>query len=123
MPMVSRTHCLRLIATVHCSNLDVYFAAIAVGCMLDPNTRCWPVSSHCTHSRRYRSAVIDLFSRQVIGWSMGHRIDTELVINALLMALWRRHPKLLTPSTLIRAVSSLGMHGKTSCALTTWFAA
>ena len=28
MPMVSRTHCLRLIATVHCSNLDVYFAAI-----------------------------------------------------------------------------------------------
>lgn len=30
MPMVSRTHCLRLIATVHCSNLDVYFAAIAV---------------------------------------------------------------------------------------------
>lgn len=27
--MVSRTHCLRLIATVHCSNLDVYFAAIA----------------------------------------------------------------------------------------------
>ena len=93
MPMVSRTHCLRLIATVHCSNLDVYFAAIAVGCMLDPNTRCWPVSSHCTHSRRYRSAVIDLFSRQVIGWSMGHRIDTELVLNALLMALWRRQPK------------------------------
>ena len=28
MPMVSRTHCLRLIATVHCSNLDVYFAAL-----------------------------------------------------------------------------------------------
>lgn len=71
----------------------------------------------------YLSAVIDLFSRQVIGWSMGHRIDTEIVLNALLMALWRRHPKLLTPSTLIRAVSSLGMHGKTSCALTTWFPA
>ena len=24
---------------------------------------------------------------------MGHRIDTELVLNALLMALWRRQPK------------------------------
>ncbi|BEP96338.1 IS3-like element ISSod17 family transposase [Acidovorax sp. A79] len=41
----------------------------------------------------YLSAVIDLFSRQVIGWSMGHRIDTELVLNALLMAFWRRQPK------------------------------
>lgn len=41
----------------------------------------------------YLSAVINLFSRQVIGWSMGHRIDTELVLNALLMALWRRQPK------------------------------
>lgn len=41
----------------------------------------------------YLSTVIDLFSRQVIGWSMGHRIDTELVLNALLMALWRRQPK------------------------------
>ena len=37
--------------------------------------------------------VLDLFSRQVIGWSMGSRIDTELVLNALLMALWRRQPK------------------------------
>lgn len=36
--------------------------------------------------------VIDLFSRQVIGWSMGSRIDTDLVLNALLMALWRRQP-------------------------------
>lgn len=41
----------------------------------------------------YLAVVIDLFSRQVIGWSMGHRIDTELVLNALLMALWRRQPQ------------------------------
>lgn len=41
----------------------------------------------------YLAVIIDLFSRQVIGWSMGHRIDTELVLNALLMALWRRQPK------------------------------
>lgn len=41
----------------------------------------------------YFAVVIDLYSRQVVGWSMGSRIDTELVINALLMPVWRRKPK------------------------------
>lgn len=41
----------------------------------------------------YLSVVLDLFSRQVIGWSMQQRIDRELAINALLMAVWRRQPK------------------------------
>lgn len=35
----------------------------------------------------YLAVVLGLFSRQVIGWSMGSRIDTELMLNALLMAL------------------------------------
>jgi transposase InsO family protein len=30
--------------------------------------------------------VVDLFSRQVVGWSMGSRIDTGLVLDALMMA-------------------------------------
>ena len=37
--------------------------------------------------------VIDLFSRLVVGWSMKSRITTDLVLDALLMALLRRHPK------------------------------
>lgn len=41
----------------------------------------------------YLAVVLDLFSRQVIGWSMRERIDSELVLNALLMAVWRRNPK------------------------------
>ena len=41
----------------------------------------------------YLAVVLDLFSRQVIGWSMQSRIDRELVLNALLMAVWRRQPK------------------------------
>ena len=41
----------------------------------------------------FLSAVLDLFSRQVIGWSMGPRMDRDLAINALLMAVWRRQPK------------------------------
>ena len=38
----------------------------------------------------YVAVIIDLFSRQVIGWSMSKRINKELVCNALLMVLWRR---------------------------------
>lgn len=41
----------------------------------------------------YLAAVLDLFSRQVIGWSMGSRMDRELALAALLMAVWRRQPK------------------------------
>ncbi len=41
----------------------------------------------------YLAVVLDLFSRQVIGWSMQSRMDRELAINALLMAVWRRQPK------------------------------
>ena len=41
----------------------------------------------------YLAVVLDLFSRQVIGWSMRPRIDAALAINALLMAVWRRNPK------------------------------
>jgi putative transposase len=41
----------------------------------------------------FLAAVLDLFSRQVVGWSMGPRMDRELALNALLMAVWRRQPK------------------------------
>jgi putative transposase len=40
----------------------------------------------------YLAVVLDLFSRQVIGWSMQSRMDRELALNALLMAVWRRQP-------------------------------
>jgi putative transposase len=42
----------------------------------------------------YLAVVLDLFSRQVIGWSMRSRIDSELAINALLMAVSRRKPEI-----------------------------
>ncbi len=40
----------------------------------------------------YLAVVIDLFSRQVVGWAMRDRADTELVVQALLSAVWRRKP-------------------------------
>lgn len=41
----------------------------------------------------YLAVVVDLFSRRVIGWSMQQRMTKELVLDALLMAIWRRKPK------------------------------
>lgn len=41
----------------------------------------------------YLAVVIDLFSRRVVGWSMQSRQTTDLVLQALLMAVWRRKPK------------------------------
>lgn len=40
----------------------------------------------------YLSVTLDLFSRRVIGWSMSERLDAELVVRALEMALGRRTP-------------------------------
>ena len=41
----------------------------------------------------YLAVVIDLYSRRVIGWSLQSRQTTDLVLQALLMAVWRRKPK------------------------------
>lgn len=41
----------------------------------------------------FLAIVLDLFSRQIIGWSMRNRMETEIIISALMMAVWRRNPK------------------------------
>ena len=41
----------------------------------------------------FLAVVLDLFSRQVIGWSMQSRMEADLVMKALLTAMWRRQPK------------------------------
>jgi putative transposase len=47
-----------------------------------------------THeSWSYLAVVIDLFSRRVVGWSMQSRMTTDLALQALLSAVWRRKPK------------------------------
>lgn len=38
----------------------------------------------------YLSAVKDLYSDLIVGWSMSHRQTRELVLQAVLMALWQR---------------------------------
>ena len=41
----------------------------------------------------YLTVVIDLYSRRVVGWAMGSSMATDLVLDALMMAVWRRRPK------------------------------
>ena len=41
----------------------------------------------------YLAVVIDLYSRAVVGWSMKPTMATDIVLDALLMAVWRRKPK------------------------------
>jgi len=44
----------------------------------------------------YVAAVLDLFSRRVVGWSMSATMTAQLVADALVMAIWRRgHPEAL----------------------------
>ncbi len=59
-----------------------------------PN-RAWTadITSVATHEGwLYLAAVEDLYSRKIVGWSMGSRIDSRLVVDALKMALARRLP-------------------------------
>ncbi|MDR6955771.1 putative transposase [Ancylobacter sp. 3268] len=38
----------------------------------------------------YVAAVVDLFSRRVVGWAMKGQMTAQLVTDALIMAIWRR---------------------------------
>jgi putative transposase len=38
----------------------------------------------------YVAAVVDLFSRRVVGWSMNAAMTAQFVTDALVMAIWRR---------------------------------
>jgi putative transposase len=40
----------------------------------------------------YVAAIMDLYSRKIVGWAMGEHIDTALVLKALFMALLHRQP-------------------------------
>ena len=41
----------------------------------------------------YLAFVLDVYSRRIVGWAMESHLRTELVVDALEMAVWRRKPK------------------------------
>jgi putative transposase len=48
---------------------------------------------HTQQGWLYLAVLIDLYSRQVVGWSMAEHMKTKLVNDALIMAIWKRKPK------------------------------
>jgi transposase InsO family protein len=47
---------------------------------------------HVSVDRGRLAAVMDLFSRRIVGWSMSSQMTAQLVTHAMLMAIWRRGP-------------------------------
>ena len=41
----------------------------------------------------YLAVVVDVWSRRVVGWSMATHLRTELVLDAMNMAVWQRRPE------------------------------
>jgi putative transposase len=41
----------------------------------------------------YLAVVLDVYSRRVVGWAMAEHLRTELVVDALGMAIWNRRPQ------------------------------
>jgi transposase InsO family protein len=46
----------------------------------------------CSDGRLYLAGIMDLYSRRIVGWSIGPRRPAELVVDALVSALVRRQP-------------------------------
>ena len=56
------------------------------------------VTEHPTETgKAYLAVVLDAFSRRVVGWSIADHMRSELVVDALQMAIWRRRPPLDRP--------------------------
>lgn len=69
----------------------------------DAPDRLWAtdVTEHPTGTGKvYCAAVIDAYSRMVVGWSIADHMRTELVVDALQMATWRRRP---APGTVVHS--------------------
>jgi putative transposase len=76
----------RIASAIAANVLDRQFHATAPNCKwIADFTYVWTAEGWL-----YVAAVIDLFSRRVVGWSMSPSMTAQLVIDALLMAIWRR---------------------------------
>ena len=54
----------------------------------------------------YLAIVLDLFNREIVGWSIQHRMTADIVINALTMA-WRRRKPMPGLRTCIQLAADL----------------
>lgn len=62
---------------------------------------CTDITEHATaEGKVYCCAVLDVFSRVIVGWSIADHMRSDLVVDALQMATWRRRP---APGAIVHA--------------------
>ncbi|CAM5784172.1 Integrase catalytic domain-containing protein OS=Cellulomonas persica OX=76861 GN=CPE01_11040 PE=4 SV=1 [Cellulomonas persica] len=62
---------------------------------------CTDITEHPTNTGKvYCAAVLDVFTRKVVGWSIADHMRSELVVDALQMAIWTRQP---APGVIVHA--------------------
>ena len=83
-----RRSCVRPLPPVHDDLVQRRFAA-------DSPDRLWltDITEHPTREGKvYLAAVLDVYARRIVGWSIADHLRAELVVDALEMARWRRRP-------------------------------
>jgi putative transposase len=73
----------------------VHAALVQRRFVADAPDRLWvtDITEHPTADGKvYCAAVLDVFSRTIVGWSIADHMRSELVVDALEMARWRRRP-------------------------------
>jgi putative transposase len=66
---------------------------IVCGAPTSPNT-------HRGEGKVFCAAVLEVYSRRIVGWSIADHMRSELVVDALQMARWNRQPQ---PGTILHS--------------------
>lgn len=78
---------------------------------------CTDITEHPTSTGKvYCAAVLDVSTRKVVGWSIADRMRSELIVDALQRAIWRRHPALGRSCTRTGVDSTRDGSSGTGCA-------
>jgi transposase InsO family protein len=78
-----------------CSAPPVHDDLVQRRFVADAPNRLWltDITEHPTREGKvYLAAVLDVYSRRIVGWSIADHLRAELVVDALEMARWRKRP-------------------------------
>jgi len=78
-----------------CSAPPVHDDLVRRRFVADAPNRLWltDITEHPTREGKvYLAAVLDVYGRRIVGWSIADHLRAELVVDALDMARWRRRP-------------------------------
>jgi putative transposase len=79
--------------TLFCSLKTEFHTMLSTQYLVEPMFFLTPDTKTLLTWALYLAVVIGLYSRRVVGWSIQSRQTTDLVLQALLMAVWRRKPR------------------------------